>query len=150
MADAAFVIDGDEYPIPGLESFNMFEAMTLYEYCGLSLEDFAIDEEDPDQVAELQEKTKNPGFIFALMLVAYLRGNKGLPKKRAADIIANSNIMGAYEAFLAAGMEEDPTRPQESNPTSESSSGNGSDSGDDSTKNSDEPEETPDSTGISE
>ncbi len=149
MADEnKFLIDGVEYPIPGLETFNMADAFLLYEYSGLSLEDFAIDEEDPEQVEELGRKTKNPGFIFTLMLVAFLRGNKGTPKNKAVALIETSNLVSAYEAFLDAGMEEDPTPTQESEITAESSSGNGSDSGESSQMSLIEPDTSPVLTGT--
>ena len=149
MAEAHFTIDGSECPIPGLESFNMDEAEILYECCGLTLEDFAIDDEDPDEVAEMQQKTRHPGFVRALMIVAYMRDHPGIPKKKAASVIGRSNIVDAYMAFAQAGGEEDPTEAQSSNPTSESSSGNGSGSGESSTKSSDDQERRPESTGTS-
>lgn len=109
---ASFKIDGDEYPIPGLESFNMDEAVILYECSGLTLEDFAIDEDNQNEVEELEDKTKNPGFIKALMVVAYMRGNKKSTKKRAMDLMGNSNLFEALQSFLDS--EEDPTEPQKS------------------------------------
>lgn len=136
MADASFVIDGVDYPIPGLDSFDMDEAVILYEHCKLSVEDFAIDDEDPEEVEELAEKTKHPGFVKALMIVAYMRGNRGVKRNKAEVVIGKSNLMDAYEAFIDAGGEEDPTEAQKTSESSEassaSSSGNGAASGSDS------------------
>lgn len=154
MADASFVIDGDEFPIPDLGSFNMAEAVVLYDHCGLTLEDFAIDEDDPTEVEELAKKTKHPGFIQALMVVAYMRGNRGVKRHKAELVIGNSNLIEAYEAMVVAGAAEDPTEPQKSEqPTPvlpSSSDRSGSSSGSDSEKSSDAPEETPEATGTSE
>ena len=153
MAEASFVIDGAEYPIPGLETFNMDEAQLLYECCGLTLEDFAIDDADPDQVDELDGKTRNPGFIKALMIVAYSRGNPKAGKKHVVSLIGNSNLFEALQAFVGQDEVEDPTEPQkseQSTPSSpESSDSNGSSSGDDSETSSGLQEEIPGLTGTS-
>ena len=155
MADeASFVIDGDNYEIPDLGSFNMTEAVVLYDHCGLTLEDFAIDEDDPDQVEELAQKTKHPGFIQSLMVVAYMRGNRNVKRLKAEQVIGNSNLIEAYEAMVIAGAAEDPTEPQKSEEPKKASgskkSSSGGSSGGDSKKSSDEQEETPEPTGTSE
>jgi hypothetical protein len=82
------------------------------------------------------------------MLIAYMRGNKGVNKKRAADLIARSSLTGAYEAFLKAGMDEDPTPPQSETPETSGSSGSGSSSGDGSKTSSDAQDEIPGITGT--
>lgn len=113
MADeSGFKIDGKEYPIPGFETFDMDEATILYEHCGMGLEDFAVDEEDPEQLAELAKKIKHPGFIRSLMIVAFLRGNAGSSRQKAETVIGASNLFDAYDAFLKSGGAEDPTEPQ--------------------------------------
>ncbi|HSE44717.1 MAG TPA: hypothetical protein VLA89_05245 [Gemmatimonadales bacterium] len=135
MADeACFVIDEVEYPIPGLDGMNMQEAVVLYERSGLTLEDFAIDDEDPEQVEELEQKTKHPGFLLALVQIAYMRGHPKVTRKRAEQVADQMDLIAAYEAVLKAGIDKDPTPTQQSEATSESSAGNGSASGDDSTK----------------
>lgn len=117
--EPAFLIDGNEYPIPGLETFDMDEALTLYECCGLTLEDFAIDDEDEDEIAEMVQKTRHPGYVKALMIVAYQRGNAGVSKKKATAVIGRANLIEAYMAFVKAGGEEDPTEAQSSETPSE-------------------------------
>ena len=151
MADeACFVIDEVEYPIPGLDGMTMQEAVVLYERSGLTLEDFAIDDEDPDQVEELERKTKHPGFLLALVQIAYMRGNPKVNRKRAEQIADEMDLIAAYEAVVKAGIDQDPTSPQPNEVTDESSVGSGDGSGDDSTKSSSSPpEETPALTGTS-
>lgn len=150
-AESSFVIDGADYPIPGLESFNMDEAVVLYDCSGLTLEDFAIDEDDQEQVDELESKTKNPGFIKALMIVAYMRGN-GVSRKKAEGLIGNSNLFEALKAFVVDDG-KDPTEPQKSEQSTlsspESSGSSGDSSGIASATSSDEPEATPELTGTS-
>ena len=142
--EVGFVFDGEEAPIPELGSLNMDEAEVLYERCNLTLEDFVIDDEDPDQVAELAEKTKHPGFVTALLQIAYQRLKPGVNKKRALEVARSYSLTEAYEQIILSGLDEDPTTPQTSpnEATDESSAGSGSDSGADSTTNSDQPEET--------
>lgn len=152
MAEASFIIDGKEYDIPGLETFNMGEAMILYDRSGLVLEDFAIDETDPLQVQELEQKGKNPGFITALMIVALVRS--GIPRKRAEMMIDGSNLVEVLANMSVEIDEENPTEPQKNEPltplSSTSTDSNGSSSGSDSQTSSEEPEETPVAIGTSE
>lgn len=153
--DPRFVIDGKDYPIPTFDSFDMDEAQILYDLSGLTLEDFAIpdEDEDPDAAAELERKMRNPGFIRALMEVAYRRGNQGVTVARVKSVIGRSNLVTAYENWLEglvdAGPPEEaqkssletpdePTRPDVSTDSS----------GTDSTNGSAQPDETPDLTGI--
>ena len=154
MADSGFEIDGREYPIPGFETFDLDEAMVLYECCGMTLEDFVVDQEDEEQLEALAEKTRHPGFIRALMIVAFMRGNEGVSVKKAQSVIGGSNLFEAYKNFLEAGGAEDPTEPQPKSESSEaspaSSSGSGRSSGRGSTKSSASPDAAPASTGTGE
>lgn len=153
MAEARFVIDGAEYPIPGLETFNMDEAVVLYECCGLTLEDFAIDDGDSDQIEELERKTRHPGFVKALMVVAFMRGEKKTAKA-ALKLVGSSNLVEILAAIDAEDEAEDPTEPQKSKrskrPSPGSSDSNGDSSGDGSPASSDaektSPASTPEST----
>ena len=152
MADSGFVIDDVNYDVPTLDSFDMNEAQILYDTSGLALEDFAVDDGDPDAVAELQKNIRNPGFIRALMTVAYIRGT-GASRKKAEAVIGQANLIGAIKSF-AESVEVDadpPTTPsaqhdpfvgaESRNDPSGQSSSNGSGA---------EPAELPVATGTSE
>lgn len=150
MADSAFVIDGMSYEVPTLDSFTMSEAKILYRCSGLSLEDFAIDEDDPEASGKLQKNIRNPGFIEALMTVAYVRGNKGISEAKAASVIGQSNLVEALQTFVGSEDDADPPVPSEA-PATEGSSVSPSDpSGDASMNGSDAPAKTPEPTGTSE
>lgn len=122
MADEGkgLTIAGEEYPLPTIDTFDMDEAMILYESCRLTLEDFAIDEEDDEAVEELGEKCKHPGFFKALMQVAYMRGNRGVSAAKAKAIVGKENSMQVFMEFLEAGVDALP--PAEAPRSSELSS----------------------------
>ena len=138
---ARFMIDGGEYTIPTLDTFTMGEALTLYEYSGLT-----IDEIDEDTGA-------HPGVVAALMHIAYERGNPGVNKRKARAVVENSNLLEAIQSLLQSG--EDDAGPPElsrssdpetsSPPSSDSSS---SASGNGSATASEPPAETPEPTGT--
>ena len=107
MADAGFLIDGTQYDVPSLDSLNMDEAQILYDTSGLVLEDFAVDEDDPEATGKLQKNLRNPGFIRALMIIAYLRGNGGVSRAKAEAIIGSSNLVSAIEAFVSSVGSDD-------------------------------------------
>lgn len=142
MADSGFLIDGTHYEVPTLDSFTMNEAEILYKCSGLALEDFAIDEEDPEAVSEFRAKTRNPGFLKALMTVAYIRGNSGTPVEAANRIIGAANLIDAMKALgdVAEADVDPPAVGADSAPENDSSSNDPS--GGTSTSGSDEPDES--------
>lgn len=108
MADTGFRIDGLVYDVPTLDSFNMDEAEILYKTSGLALEDFAVDEDDPEASARFQRNLRNPGFIRAMMTVAYIRGNPGMSVGKASAVIGKANLIEAVQNFIEAGSDESP------------------------------------------
>lgn len=129
MADSGFLIDGLRYEVPSLDSFNMGEAKILYKCSGLALEDFAVDERDPEARDRLAANIRNPGFIEALMVVAYLRGNGGMSEARAMSVIQNANLVQAIESFVDSVVgDAGPPAPSEDTLTSSPSSTSGEDS----------------------
>jgi hypothetical protein len=138
--ETGFECEGRIYPVPTLDTFNMDEAQVLYDYSGLSIEDFAIDESDPEQVAELERKAKNPGFKRALMHIAYQRGNPSWPAGKVRDLAGSANLLSTTAALYSGGGDAEvppapttepgeplPSGPVELNESSGQSSGNGSD-----------------------
>ena len=145
MADTGFLIDGLRYEVPTLDSFNMGEAKILYKCSGLALEDFAIDERDPEARDQLAANIRNPGFIEALMTVAYLRGNPEMTEGRASAVIQSANLVEAIKSFVESA--EADAGPPESGGTQTSSPS--STSGADSVNGSDAQAEIPSPTGTS-
>jgi len=127
-------IDGAKYTIPTVDSFDIDEAMILYDNCGLTLEDFAIDPEDIEQLMELQQRIKHPGFMRTLVQVAYQRGNPTVSPAKARAVAGKANVLKIFEEFAEADArppEMTPVRQQsssENSPPSTPSSGPGSSS----------------------
>jgi hypothetical protein len=155
--EARFKIDGHEYDIPAIDSFTMDEAQVLWDYAGLSLGDFAVDDEDPDseQLRQaVQDKIRNPGFMRTLMHVAYQRGNPKIPAGRVKALIGQSNLVEAMAAMAELAGEDDAGPPEQSRSSEPetssgaSSSSSNNDSGSASPAVSDEPEQSQTPTGI--
>ncbi len=92
------MIDGNMYEVPDMGTFTMDEAQTLYDYSGLGLEDFASPEdESDDDLRERERKLRNPGFLRALMHIAYQRGNPAERPTRVKALIGGANIIAALE-----------------------------------------------------
>jgi len=114
MAETGFRIDGVVYDVPTLDSFTMDEAEILYKCSGLSLEDFAVDEDDPEQAEQFSKNLRNPGFIRAMMTVAYIRGNPGVTPAKAGTIIGKSNLIEAIQNFVGEVDADSPPEPERS------------------------------------
>lgn len=149
-AETGFMIDGTLHEVPAITTFNFDEAQVLYDYSGLTLEDFAR----PDDVSEeefselIRPKMKNPGFLRALMHVSYQRANPRQDAARVKATVGQANMIGAL-AHLDEGDEETddglpPASTTELEPSSPRSSvvSNGN-SGDDSTPSSDGQDDPP-------
>lgn len=105
--DTGFMISGRLYPVPDMGTFTMDEAQILYDYSGLGLEDFAAPEdEDPEETRERRRRLRNPGFLRALMHIAYQRGNPDIRPARIKALIGNANVIAAFE-HLGEGEEEE-------------------------------------------
>lgn len=127
MADTGFLIGEVFYDVPGLDSFNMDEAEILYKCSGLTLEDFALDEEDPEQAAQLAVNIKNPGFVRALMIIAYLRGDSNTTYAKAASVIGKTNVLEALKNLAEGDVDPpEPTRTENGNADSGESSASSS------------------------
>ena len=107
-AETGFMIDGTLYEVPDLGSFTMDEIQVLYDYSSLTLEDFIEGENETADEAEARElKLRNPGFMRALMHVAYQRGNNKLPTGRVKQIIGSANVITALETLGELEVEDD-------------------------------------------
>lgn len=129
-AETGFIIDGDRHEVPSLDTLTLDEAQVLYDYCGLTIEDFvpllAETDEDRDELeaelANLAERTKNPGFLRALMHIAYQRANPRLSAKRVKEMIGAADLVENRMALLDIPEEDDAVVPPASTSEPEKSS----------------------------
>lgn len=153
-----FVVGDQTYPVPGLETFTMDEAQVFYDRCGLTIEDFlTVDEENRLEVDDLNQKSKNPRFLRAMIEIAYRRGHPGVDDSTVQDAVRGINHLAALAAmnlyFAGAVEEADAGPPAETPehgaaPAAESSGFSNGTSGDGSTNASAQPAETPEPTGT--
>lgn len=176
-AETGFIIDGTRYEVPTLDTFTMDEAQVLYDYCGLGIEDFVpiADPPPPDENADqdakaayddllaardreleaLNRKLRNPGFLRALVHVAYQRANPRMSPQRVKDAVGASDHTENWLAFIEDGMGDDAVPPAlttEQTPSSKKSSVvSNATSGTPSTNTSEEPGDPdgPITTGVS-
>ena len=117
MADTAktLLIAGKEYPLVTMEAFTMADALVLYEYSGLTLEDFIPPDPDAeDEDAELERiegKIRNPGVLAALVHVSYQRGNPTVKKEKVKRVVGETPLMDIYAALADDGEEDDEVPP---------------------------------------
>lgn len=142
-AETGFTIDGQIYEVPSIDSLTMDEAQILYDYSGLTIEDFSLglDEEGDEPSEELQAKLKNPGFMRALVHIAYQRAHPKQNPARVKALVGAANIIATFEQ-LGEPEEADelplaPTTEQEPS-SGKSSVGSSKSSGSDSSTGSDE------------
>lgn len=156
--EKGFEIDGKMYPIPTLDSFDIAEARLLWESCGMALEDFATpDEETEEEREERLRRYRHPGFIAALVEVAYARGNPDLRASAVHERCLKLNMLDAMEDMIQSvreGAPDDvplePTKPRsESSKDSESSKNDSSGPGSMSGSDAQEDSHAPTGTGLS-
>lgn len=94
-----FLVDGTVYEVPDMGTLTLDEAQTLYDYCGLTIEDFVPPEgmDDAEFDADIAAKTRNPGFTRALMHIAYQRGNPKIPAARVKQLVGSANLFEQFE-----------------------------------------------------
>ena len=90
MAEAKFVINGRDYEIPGIDTFNLDEAMVLYHYSKLTL----------DQVADLEGV--HPGVVAALLHVGIARAEPDARLKDIEKVVRAVSVMELIEKMEAA------------------------------------------------
>jgi hypothetical protein len=149
-AETGFMIDGSLYEMPSLDSFTMDEAQVLYDYSGLTIEDFAAPEDakpnaqgDYDLDEDQQQKMRNPGFMRALLHVAYQRGNPRMSHAKVKTLVGGVNVLALFEQLAGqqeGDAEDPPALTTEPAPSSQSDSVVWSESsGDGSARSSDRP-----------
>jgi len=98
--DPKFVIDGRDYDIPELDDLTMGEALVLYDYTGLSI----------DQV---DEDTPRMPLVAAFMHITYQRGNPDVNESKVKRLVRSSNLQSALEKFATADEEDDAGPPDQ-------------------------------------
>lgn len=98
MSETKFVIQGRDYPVPTLDTFDMDECELLYEKTGLTLQDVMDDE---------FELKLSPGLLRTLMLVTLMRGNPTMSRQTAEKIVGKVKAVDALE-HLVAEADADP------------------------------------------
>lgn len=153
---SGFIVDGTHYEVPTIDEFTLDEAQVLYDYCKLTLEDFAIieaEDVDEDLVRQINEKVRNPGFLRALLHIAYQRANPKLSAQKVKAAVGNAQLIENFVALNGPEDEADeegdarPPSEESTKPPNESSTKTKPDSnengGNGSGENSDEPEDPP-------
>jgi hypothetical protein len=123
-AETGFTIDGEIYEVPSIDSLTMDEAQVLYDYSGLTIEDFSLGLSDDGDVEseELQAKMRNPGFMRALLHVAYQRAHPKQNPARVKALIGSANIIATFEKLAEPEDEGDDALPPASTTEHEQSS----------------------------
>jgi hypothetical protein len=152
-----FVIDGSEYDAPSLDEFNMAERRVMFELAGIVEEDFVQndDETDEDHAARVEKMTRHPGFLEALMHVAYQRSHPDIKRAKVQALIDRTNFHEAIAKWAETDgaddadppLSESTSKPDEASPSGSFDSNRNS--GDDSWKSSDVPVSSPEPIGTS-
>lgn len=134
-AETGFLIDGTVYEVPTLDSLTMSERRVMFELAGVTQEDFvqAEDETDEEREERIAKLTRHPGFMEALMHVAYQRGNPTLKAAKVRLVVEATNYLEAVEAMVADDEEPEAdavplalTTPPDESSQSDSSDSNSS------------------------
>jgi len=160
-AETGLLINGRIYEMPDVASFTLDECQVLYDYCGLTLEDFVPleGETDDEHLARIETMMRNPGWRRTILHVAYQRGNPKIPASRVKDLVGSANWIEPFAAMGDDEPEDDAaplgltSEPSEASPSSLPESGNSSrpkneTDGNGSTTDGDEPDGTPAGTGA--
>jgi hypothetical protein len=96
--ESGFLIDDKLYPVPSVFSLTNDEAQILWDYSGLTIQDFL--DEDADE-----RQFDHPGVMTTLMHVAYQRGNPDMKPKKVRELIGGVTRWKAMTGLVAADDE---------------------------------------------
>lgn len=113
-AETGFLIEGTVYEVPTLDSLTTDEEQVMYDRCGVVQEDFlpleGETEEDNDQ--RIAGVMRAPGFMVALMHIAYQRGNPTVKEDQVRVVIGKTKRLEALSTLgSTAEAEEDEVVP---------------------------------------
>ncbi len=125
-AETGFQIEGDIYEVPSLDTFSMDESQVLYDYSGLLIENFVVPIDETDEELEAREKLyDNPGFMRALMHIAYQRAHPELKASKIKALIGAAKVLEALSTLSSEPVEDESLPPAQTTgpePSSERSS----------------------------
>lgn len=98
-------IDGRDYPVPALETFDMDEWQILHEKTGLTLD-------------TIEDASLSPGLLRTLLIVAYRRGNPDAKMPHIEKRVGAINFLEVMTAIAGVedGDADDPPAVTESSP----------------------------------
>jgi len=99
MMETRITVQGTPYVLPQLASFDIDEAIILYNYSSFTF----------DQVWELEGL--HPGVIKALLHIAILRSDPSLREREISEMVGSVNMMDVMDQLSAiAEAAPDPTK----------------------------------------
>lgn len=119
--ESGFVIDGESYAIPTLDSLTLDEERLLYLYADCVVQDFASphpdwsDEDKNRYEYMLSERVRNPNLKRALAHIAYHRKHPDMSDEEILDAIGKVRALELDRAMLRP-QDEDPTKVSQSKP----------------------------------
>jgi hypothetical protein len=119
--ESGFVIDGETYSIPTLDTITLNEERVLYIYADTVLQVFApahadATKEEQEAVEQLQwRKIRNPDFKRALAHIAYRRKHPEVTDAEVQAAIGGANALEVDLAILR-GVDDSPPAPSSQKP----------------------------------
>jgi hypothetical protein len=99
-AETGFNIDGTVYEVPMIDSLTTDEAQVLYDYSRLTLDDFVPPkDETAEEKHDREEILRNPGFLRALMHIAYQRAHPEIRAAKVRALVGAANFVSALETM---------------------------------------------------
>jgi hypothetical protein len=96
-AETGFNIDGTVYEVPMIDSLTTDEAQVLYDYSRLTLDDFVPPkDETAEEKHDREEILRNPGFLRALMHIAYQRAHPQMRAAKVRALVGAANFVSAH------------------------------------------------------
>lgn len=108
-----FEINGETYEVPMPSTFDMDEAQVFYDYTGWVVEEIWLGDLDWAEIG------RKPGFLSALVHIAYRRAHEEEADADIKALVGKQNRLSLFGAMLTAAMpdEEDkegnPEAPQD-------------------------------------
>lgn len=114
--ETGFLIDGAFYEVPALASLDMDENQIMFELSGSPTEDWILlfaaaqaDDFDDEQRAELGRKLKHPGFLRAMVHIAYRREHRDIGRDEISIVVGRTNqVLSWASMFLSRGDADGP------------------------------------------
>lgn len=110
MIDHGFTIAGEVCPEVSVGEFTMGERAVLFEYSGIVLEDFRRVEGETDEARaeRIETAVRNPGYITALLHIAYARRHPEMTRA-AVQKVAEAVVLS--DALLTVEGDDDANPP---------------------------------------